>query len=97
MFAKWRMLDYKARTNPMAQLEEYGVPEGDSRLSNLLREYKWPNVDRQYDLCSKYDPRYETNGKFPIADQYSIAISFYNPERLQYLPRLVNHYLMSPK
>lgn len=97
MFAKWRMLDFKARQAQSNLHEDYGVPEGDSRLKSLLAGYKWPNKDRQYELCSHYDPRFESNGKFPITDKYSIAISFYNPERLQYLPRLVHHYLMSEK
>ena len=97
MFAKWRTLDYQARRDKRDGHEEFGIPQGNSHVTRLLTDYKWLNLDRQHELCSGYDPRYETSGKFPISDKYSVAISFYNPERLQYLPKLVKHYLLSEK
>ncbi|GAA6004462.1 uncharacterized protein JCM10292_007082 [Rhodotorula paludigena] len=95
MFAKWRALDYEvAQTLPELK-DSFALPRQDLPLRRDLANYEWPNLHRQYEICSRYNPRYETEGKFPIQKQYSVAISFYNPERLGYLPKLIRHYLLS--
>lgn len=65
-------------------------------LRKRLDDFAWTHTDRQARLCQSYTPRYE-NGKYPNRDQYSVAISFHNQDRLPYLPKLVEHYLLSPK
>lgn len=77
--------------------DHYALPRDSTEVKQQLASYDWPNRKRQYDLCHKYNPKYETAGKFPIQDQYSVAISYYNPERMQYLPKLIQHYLASER
>lgn len=95
MFAKWRALDYEVSQTLPELKDSFAIPRQDLPLKRDLANYEWPNLHRQYDVCSRYNPRYETEGKFPIQKQYSVAISFYNPERLGYLPKLIGHYLLS--
>ncbi|GAA6057011.1 hypothetical protein JCM3770_000119 [Rhodotorula araucariae] len=95
MFSKWRQLEYEVAQSQPTLGEHYALPRHEVSIKSALVEYKWPNKQRQYDLCTRYNPRYETDGKFPIQEQYSVAISFYNPERLEYLAKLIGHYLLS--
>ena len=95
MFAKWRTLEYEVSQSQPELREQYAVPRHDVAIKGELAAYEWPNTHRAYDLCSKYNPKYETEGKFPVQEQYSVAISFYNPERLGYLTKLIGHYLLS--
>ncbi|GAA5912955.1 hypothetical protein JCM8208_002413 [Rhodotorula glutinis] len=95
MFAKWRTLEYEVAQSQPDLRDQYAVPRHDVAIKNELAAYEWPNTHRAYDLCSKYNPKYETEGKFPVQEQYSVAISFYNPERLGYLTKLIKHYLLS--
>ncbi|GAA5845270.1 hypothetical protein JCM9279_004826 [Rhodotorula babjevae] len=95
MFAKWRTLEYEVSQSQPDLRDQYAVPRHDVPIKRELAAYEWPNTHRAYDLCSKYNPKYETEGKFPVQEQYSVAISFYNPERLGYLTKLIKHYLLS--
>ena len=64
-------------------------------VKRSLTDAVGPSRQRQMDLCSKYTPRFEDNGRFPIQDQFSVLVSFYSEDRLQTLVPLVEHYLNS--
>ncbi|BGP58302.1 hypothetical protein JCM8202_000936 [Rhodotorula sphaerocarpa] len=97
MFASWRKMQYEFHELHPELGDHYALPRDSTEVKQQLASYDWPNRKRQYDLCHKYNPKYETAGKFPIQDQYSVAISYYNPERMQYLPKLIQHYLASER
>lgn len=97
MFAKWRAMEYEFHQLHPELGNHLALPREPSEVRDALEGYDWPNLHRQYDLCHKYNPRYESNGHFPVQDQYSVAMSYYNPERMEYLPRLIEHYLASDK
>ncbi|RUP48306.1 glycosyl transferase family 64 domain-containing protein [Jimgerdemannia flammicorona] len=54
----------------------------------------WTNVGRVPYLCDNYTPKFE--GRFPAKNQFSVLISTYNPERIVYLAKLIQHYAESP-
>lgn len=97
MFSSWRNMQYAFHELHPELGDHYALPREPSAVRDQLVGYEWPNKHRQYELCHKYNPKYESSGKFPIQDQYSIAISYYNPERMQYLPKLIRHYLSSDR
>jgi len=92
MFSTWRQMQYNV-THLLGH--EYGLPKHEISLYSALADYNWPNEARQRDVCARYEPRWEINGKFPRQDKYSVAISFFSAERLPHLPKLIKHYLLS--
>ncbi|RUS13777.1 glycosyl transferase family 64 domain-containing protein [Endogone sp. FLAS-F59071] len=68
-----------------------GPPQtnGDIDISN------WANAGRASTICDNYVPKYE--GRFPVKDKFTVLISTYNPERIAYLAKLIQHYAESSK
>lgn len=90
-------MDHEVGTLMKRDFDFHALPREATSLRDQLQAYEWPNANRQYDVCRSYVPNYETHGKYPVPSKYSVAISFSNAERLQYLPRLVQHYWLSKK
>ena len=108
MFGYWRSLDQnvtnlliKSKINPdsidasLLRRGEISGTKEDENVISKMSQYHWTNSGRQHAICSNYETRFEDGGKFPIRDQYSVSISFYSPDRLQYLVRLVKHFRLS--
>ncbi|KAK4049297.1 exostoses (multiple)-like 2 [Microbotryomycetes sp. JL201] len=95
MFSFWRGLEYDLSMNHSPLRAEYALPRMESELRRGLQAYDWPNLRRREEICQDYDAKYESSGRFPIQDKYSVAISFYNSERLEFLSKLIAHYWLS--